>query len=283
MQKEKRNIKETIPFDYDDFKISVFECEVGAFESAFHEAIEIKYYHKGGANVRVNANMYEIEEGDITVVNPYEIHSCIDAFSSNAREYKIFIDVGFLTEFTKGEIDLRKELITNGKRIKNHIKGDERLKNIILKIYAELYNKKANYRLAVSALVTEMFIIFLRKYLVKDVTFGESKNLKRLGVITPALDKIFKDYSQKITIEELADLCHLSKYHFCHAFKKEMDVTAVQYLINYRISVARAMLERSNDSVESIAYQCGFDDSSYFYRCYKKITGESPKKKVKGE
>lgn len=278
MQKEKRNIKETIPFDYDDFKISVCECEVGAFESAFHEAIEIKYYHKGGANVRVNTNMYEIEEGDITVVNPYEIHSCIDAFNSNAREYKIFIDVGFLTEFTKGEIDLRKELITNGKRIKNHIKSDERLKNIILKIYSELYNKKANYRLAVYSLVTEMFIIFLRKYLVKDAVLGESKNLKRLGVITPALDKIFKDYSQKITIEELSSLCHLSRYHFCHTFKKEMGVTAVQYLINYRVSVARAMIERSEDSVESIAYQCGFDDLSYFYRCYKKVRGESPKK-----
>ena len=61
-------------------------------------------------------------------------------------------------------------------------------------------------------------------------------------------------------------------------FKKEMGVTAVQYLINYRVSVARAMLENSDHSIESIAYQCGFDDLSYFYRCYKKVRGVSPKK-----
>ncbi len=278
MLKERRNIKETIPFDYDDFKISVFECETGAFESAFHEAIEIKYYYQGGTTIRVNSNIYELEEGDISFVNPYEIHSCINSFDNNEREFKVFIDVGFLTDFTKGEIDLRKEFITNGKRIKNVIKNDERLAQIIRKLYQETHYKKQNYRLATYSLVTEMFIILLRDYLVKGTILSEGKNLKKLGVITPALDKIFKDYSKKITLDELAKLCHLSKYHFCHTFKNEMGITAVQYLINYRVSVASAMIERCEDSVESIAYQCGFEDISYFYRCYKKIKGVSPKK-----
>lgn len=284
MKNAEKYFKENIVFPADDFKIKIDKCTGGATESAFHEALEIKYYHKGGATIMVNSKMHFAEEGDVTIVNPYEIHSHVDVKENCEVEYKLFLDVGFLTEFTRGEIDLRKELISKGKRIKTLIKNDRRVVEIILSLYRELTEKRENYRLLVYSLITELFVILLRDYSVEKSAVFANKNLKRTGVISPALNKIFKDYSKKITIDELANLCSVSKYHFCHAFKSEMGVSAVQYLIKYRVSVARTMLENSNDSIESIAYRCGFEDLSYFYRCYKKVRGVSPKKRseVKG-
>jgi transcriptional regulator GlxA family with amidase domain len=37
------------------------------------------------------------------------------------------------------------------------------------------------------------------------------------------------------------------------------------------------MLKGTNKSVNEIAYKCGFEDESYFYRCYKKVKGVPPK------
>ena len=157
MKNAEKYFKENILFS-DDFKIKISRCSGGATENAFHEAIEIKYYSKGGATIMVNSKMHVASEGDLTVVNPYEIHSHVGARERSEEEYKMLLDVDFLTEFTRGEIDLRKELITKGKRIKTVIKNNERARGIIVEIFNEINRQKENYRLAVYSLVTELFI-----------------------------------------------------------------------------------------------------------------------------
>ena len=57
-----------------------------------------------------------------------------------------------------------------------------------------------------------------------------------------------------------------------------MNVTPVQYITEYRVDLAETMLKNTANSVSDIAWKCGFDDESYFSRCYKKIKGVSPKK-----
>jgi transcriptional regulator GlxA family with amidase domain len=55
-----------------------------------------------------------------------------------------------------------------------------------------------------------------------------------------------------------------------------MNVTPVQYLTEYRVDLAETMLKNTGNSVSDIAWKCGFEDESYFSRCYKKIKGISP-------
>ncbi|MBE6691416.1 MAG: helix-turn-helix transcriptional regulator, partial [Ruminococcaceae bacterium] len=106
------------------------------------------------------------------------------------------------------------------------------------------------------------------------------EGLKRAHLLAPALSRIFKDYDRHLSIDELAELCSVSKYYFCRLFKEEMGVTAVEYITNHRISLAEALLREGKKSMEEIAYLCGFEDISYFYRCYKKVKGVSPKKNL---
>ena len=44
-----------------------------------------------------------------------------------------------------------------------------------------------------------------------------------------------------------------------------------------KTNLAEAMLKSTNKSINEIAWECGFEDESYFYRCYKKIKGIPPK------
>ena len=151
------------------------------------------------------------------------------------------------------------------------------MQTIILRIVEEVSEKKEHYRLIVYSLMSELFALLLREEINQDKSrVSRFDGIKRANLIAPALSKIFADYDKRITIDELANLCKISKYHFCRMFKEEMGITAVQYITRYRIALAEALLADENKNVDEIAYQCGFDDLSYFYRCYKKIKGSSP-------
>ena len=129
------------------------------------------------------------------------------------------------------------------------------------------------------SLLCEFFSILLREELNGQYALPlREERTSRRDLIAPALMKIFQEFNTPLTVEELAKLCNISKYHFCHVFKEQMGVSVVRYIIQYRISVAESMLKDEKQSIRRVAALCGFDDVSYFYRCYKQIKGYAPGK-----
>ena len=83
-------------------------------------------------------------------------------------------------------------------------------------------------------------------------------------------------YHERIREEEVAQLCGMNASTFSRSFKKEHAKTFRDYLINFRISRARELLQNPNASVTDIAYIVGFQDPSYFTRIFRRIVGMSP-------
>ena len=283
MKKIKEELSEQrISFPFSDFKILVSDSKVRVNDKAFHEEIEIKYFYEGVSTLIIDKDIIVANPGDITIVNPFEIHANVDIGRSNAKYLSIILNLDFLKELNPNGLDLRKAFVSSGKKLYNHIVNNQRLQSIILQVNEEIKGEKENYRLVVYALITELFALLLRDYVNNEkVLYKAEKYTKRADLISPALTKIFEDFNKKITVKELADLCSVSEYHFLRTFKKETGFTVIQYIINYRISLAETLLKTTNNTIEEIAYACGFEDVSYFYRCYKKIKGVSPKKSRK--
>ncbi len=82
-------------------------------------------------------------------------------------------------------------------------------------------------------------------------------------------------YQGKITVDEVAGLCNLSKPAFCRYFKKATGSTFIGFLNQYRISQAKRLL-LIGKNVSETCYECGFESLSYFNRTFKKVTGENP-------
>ncbi len=82
-------------------------------------------------------------------------------------------------------------------------------------------------------------------------------------------------YQSKITVDEVAELCNLTKPAFCRYFKKATGNTFVGFLNQYRISQAKRLLLLEKNIGET-CYECGFESLSYFNRTFKKVTGENP-------
>lgn len=79
-----------------------------------------------------------------------------------------------------------------------------------------------------------------------------------------------KHLEEKLTIAQLADLAHLSQYHYIRCFKSAYEVTPLQYLTRLRLKNASLLLKRSATSVGNIVPQCGFENESAFIRLFKK-------------
>ena len=111
--------------------------------------------------------------------------------------------------------------------------------------------------------------------------FTENESLKQGEYSIPEkLQQIHtylvEHYSEKITLEDLAEHFFISKFHLSREYKKTYGNTIGNELTYQRISHAKSMLRFSDDSVDAIALKCGFQDSGYFIKVFKKAENMTP-------
>ena len=91
-----------------------------------------------------------------------------------------------------------------------------------------------------------------------------------------AADYIKAHYNEKISLPLLADLAHLSKYHFIRRFYQFYSVTPHEYLQLCRMDRAKSQLLCTDASIEDIASLCGYTSASAFCQSFKKYNNLSP-------
>lgn len=80
-------------------------------------------------------------------------------------------------------------------------------------------------------------------------------------------------YTERISLDQLAEQFYISKYYLSREFKKEYGATLIQYVLTKKITNAKELLRYSKFSIEEIAGLCGIDDASYFNKVFKKMEG----------
>lgn len=90
------------------------------------------------------------------------------------------------------------------------------------------------------------------------------------------LKYIEKNYFNPITVDDMIENIHVSKYHFIRRFRRAMGITPYSYLTNYRINMSKTLLRSTDKPVSEIAALCGFLDTSNFITHFKKHTGQKP-------
>lgn len=109
------------------------------------------------------------------------------------------------------------------------------------------------------------------KYLTTSLTVKKNK-LKLI------ITYIENNYTHAISIQDIAKECHFSESHFMKFFKQCTGTSFISYLNDYRLLIASRLLTSTDLPVTQIAVECGFDNISYFNRCFKKKYGEAPSK-----
>lgn len=96
------------------------------------------------------------------------------------------------------------------------------------------------------------------------------------SLILPALDYITRHFAEEIDLDRMSELCMISKPHLIRCFRRELNCTPHDYLLDHRLREAKQRLTTSAFSIEEIAEQCGFNSVSHFSRAFRKRIGMTP-------
>lgn len=105
---------------------------------------------------------------------------------------------------------------------------------------------------------------------------AEEEGRKHTDRIKPVLEYIETHYSQGLTLEEMATVAGMNPKYFCRIFRALTHHSPIDYLNFYRIEQAAHMLDSTDLLVTDVGIRCGFWESSYFTKVFKKYKNETP-------
>ena len=83
-------------------------------------------------------------------------------------------------------------------------------------------------------------------------------------------------YREDISMQDAAAALRYSDAYFCKLFKQCFKVNFSAYLNEYRVGKARQLIADPRISLKDISTACGYSDSNYFTRVFKRLTGQTP-------
>ncbi len=99
----------------------------------------------------------------------------------------------------------------------------------------------------------------------------------RLSLARETIENYIKShYMDDISMHNLAHVMNYSDAHFCKLFKQCFKVNFTAYLTEYRIGIAKKMLEDPRLNIKDIGSASGYTDSNYFARVFKRMVGCTP-------
>ena len=215
----------------------------------------------GQGMLEQSGNSITVDEGEAMLLTLPDQHSYFLPKSSNKWE------VCFLV--IEGEVayDLFRILIEQyGNIVKLNPKGQT------LQFFKEILSLRKEKMLRTPYRIADYTFRFLLQ-LGEELESSEDTSL-----LPPFMQKVFTMIEENPLVG-IGDLSRASGYcqvYFESIFKKYTGVTPHKFLFDLRMKNAVGMLENTNASVKEIAATCGFSDSAYFCRVFRKKHGRTP-------
>lgn len=239
----------------------------------WHDEFEIIYIKRGKGLITVDFTSYQVSAGAILFITPGQLHS-IEQFESESMEYEniIFHPQILLSRQTDScSRDFFSPLLNGTLTVPVLYQPDDACyKEISSCIDANDEISKTNppaYQFFIKSQLYMLFFILFNKCSTQAVPKKNSKSLEKMKLI---LKYVENNYMEKITIESMAKEVNLSQSHFMKYFKNTMGTSFIDYLNEYRLTMASRLLISSDSLIIDIAAESGFDNLSYFNRAFKK-------------
>ena len=95
-------------------------------------------------------------------------------------------------------------------------------------------------------------------------------------VVDRAIGYIQSHLTDKLSVEEIAANAGYSASYFSHLFAEETGLSPYQFVVKSRIEYAQQLLKTTRQTVQEIAFQCGFNSAANFCYTFRKLVGTSP-------
>ncbi len=239
-----------------------FVVRIGHRSHHLHSELEIIYVLDGEVKIDLGANIYHLKTNDTFIINPYQIHS----IESVEHPHILLILQANLRQVFEGKSNIR--------FIDPVVKNNSNISKLMCSIHLKTLDESlsADYYLNgyLNILIGELFENIPFQHLNSHMSTEKSETYSRLKTI---IHYVEHHHHERLSLQNLADFVHLSKYHLSHFIKKQLGITFQDYFNNVRLSHALKLICYSQESILNIAMQSGFSDIKYLNALIKKKYG----------
>ena len=128
-------------------------------------------------------------------------------------------------------------------------------------------------KLAGSVQLKALLWLLRQDNLTLTAAAADRRSSRECDLVRRYIDDHFKE---NLTLDQLAALAHINKYHLVHTFRKEYNTSPISYQISRRIQESRMLLVSTDFNLSQIAQILGFSSLSYFSQSFRRLEGISP-------
>lgn len=246
-----------------------------------HPEYEITYISGTSGKRIVGDSIQEFQSEDLVMTGPHLPHQWKSSHVQNlSTPLSKQITLQFHSEFMGAEFINRQE----AQVIKQFLDLSKRG----IQFYGNTLNITVSYlKRIINAKGFEGLLLFFQllhtlakskhyKLLASQNFSADPKNSIRDNLINPIFQYLNEHYDKELHVNEVAGRFHLSTSAFCHYIKKRTGKNFTRLINELRIAKASRLLVNTDDSVIEIAYQCQYNNISYFNRTFKTLRDMSP-------
>lgn len=249
------------------------------FHWHYHPEIEICYVKQGRGKRIIGESIENFNAGDLVLVGSNVPHSWItdEQFNQSEEDVKVYV-----IQFNKEIFDrfngmpefsrIEQLLATSNRGI---FFKDNKEKDLFARL-TEVDTAKGLPKLLKLMELLQAFIEHKQKVLLSSSSYKMSHNKYQEERILKACNYIHENYTNFISVSELADLVAMNNASFCRFFKRTLGKTVIEYITELRISHVCNQIQQSNEPIYKIAYDTGFSSIAHFNKQFKKSLGRTP-------
>lgn len=238
----------------------------------WHNETEVVRISEGELTLFVNNEKIEMKKGDVAFI------ACGALHRGEPKDCSYECAV-FSPRLVSGQVgsrlsELVRQSATAGSMLISNPSAAETAREII----DEAREKTPYYELKLASLVSKLFYELSTCRTVSGAQKEGKRNTHRRAVITLLIEHVEKSYCEKITLKDLAAMAGVNEKYLCRFFKEFTGYTPTDYVNRLRVERACYEMKFNHCNVTEAAYECGFNEISYFSKCFKKYKGVSPGK-----
>lgn len=252
---------------YETVKKSAFFYEDSniVFPGHLHRQLEIFYLLSGQVDIKLGTRKFTLHKDDVLLVLPNVIHSYESI--GNSRFY-----IG-LTE--PRQLGKTGKLLENCECLNpvNPISAFHPEALHIMNVLA-MQNKKE---------ITDEheertcgYLRVLADYFTEALNLVPSESSSQDDILKPILNYILGHYRDDLSLDLVAREVGINKYHLSKLFAEKIGHSFPGYLMMLRVDYAKELLLTTYKKMDEIAFLCGFQSESSFFRNFRRITGMTP-------
>ena len=239
------------------------------FVAHLHHNVELLLMKEGKAEITLDSETFTLSENEIAVISPNVIHKVV-SISERCKYYCLIVDRSIYKDQFK-PVGISFPLKT----------GDQDIIKLYKSVFETVDKKDICYRQETKAYIILMFSKLFKEAAEKNITTAIKTDDRRIDMTRNAISYMYENFSKNISVDDICSAVGFSKYYFCRSFKEITGQTPIWYLNYIRLKTAKAILKSGTSNITECALKCGFNNTSYFCKLYKRYFGNKPKADLK--